>query len=57
MSEFQGFPEAALDFYDDLEMDNTKSFWEAHKAVNPGFADYEKKTTRQIPVVILEPAG
>lgn len=31
--------------------------WEAHKAVNPGFADYEKKTTRQIPVVILEPAG
>ena len=33
MSEFTGFPEAALDFYDDLEMDNTKSFWEAHKAV------------------------
>ena len=29
---FTGFPEAALDFYDDLEMDNTKSFWEAHKA-------------------------
>ena len=33
MSEFTGFPEAALDFYDDLEMDNTKSFWEAHKAI------------------------
>jgi uncharacterized protein (TIGR02453 family) len=31
--EFTGFTEAALDFYDDLEMDNTKSFWEAHKAV------------------------
>jgi len=30
---FQGFPSAALDFYDDLEMDNTKSFWEAHKGV------------------------
>ncbi len=30
--EFAGFPEAALDFYDDLEMDNTKSFWEAHRA-------------------------
>jgi uncharacterized protein (TIGR02453 family) len=29
---FEGFPEAALDFYDDLEVDNTKSFWEAHKA-------------------------
>jgi uncharacterized protein (TIGR02453 family) len=31
MSEFTGFPVAALDFYDDLEMDNTKSFWTAHK--------------------------
>ena len=29
---FAGFPVAALDFYDDLEMDNTKSFWDAHKA-------------------------
>ena len=33
MSDFAGFPTAALDFYDDLEMDNTKSFWEAHKQV------------------------
>jgi uncharacterized protein (TIGR02453 family) len=33
MSEFEGFPEAALDFYDDLETDNTKSFWAAHKDV------------------------
>ena len=31
--------------------------WTAHKAANPGFADYERKTSRQIPVVILEPAG
>ena len=30
---FSGFPVAALDFYDDLEMDNTKSFWEAHRQV------------------------
>ena len=30
---FAGFPEVALDFYDDLEMDNTKSFWSAHKHV------------------------
>jgi len=30
---FTGFPVAALDFYDDLEMDNTKSFWTAHKHV------------------------
>jgi uncharacterized protein (TIGR02453 family) len=33
MTEFTGFPEAALDFYDDLELDNTKSFWQAHKTV------------------------
>ena len=30
---FDGFPEAALDFYEDLENDNTKSFWQANKAV------------------------
>ncbi len=30
---FEGFPDAALDFYDDLELDNTKSFWQAHKHV------------------------
>jgi len=30
---FDGFPVAALDFYDDLELDNTKSFWTAHKEV------------------------
>ncbi|MEU4195282.1 DUF2461 domain-containing protein [Kribbella sp. NPDC026611] len=30
---FTGFPAAALDFYDDLEMDNTKSWWTAHKDV------------------------
>ncbi|TIC82932.1 DUF2461 domain-containing protein [Nocardioides sp. GY 10127] len=31
--DFTGFPVAALDFYDDLEVDNTKSFWDAHKHV------------------------
>ncbi|WP_238421619.1 DUF2461 domain-containing protein [Gordonia sp. 'Campus'] len=30
---FEGFPEAALDFYDDLEIDNSKSFWEDHKEI------------------------
>ena len=30
---FTGFPEAALDLYDDLELDNTRSFWESHKHV------------------------
>jgi uncharacterized protein (TIGR02453 family) len=33
VGDFTGFPVAALDFYDDLEMDNTRSFWEAHKQV------------------------
>lgn len=31
--------------------------WTAQKAAYPGFADYERKTTRQIPVVILEPVN
>jgi deazaflavin-dependent oxidoreductase (nitroreductase family) len=31
--------------------------WTRQKETNPGFAEYEQKTTRQIPVVILEPAG
>ncbi len=30
---FTGFPTAALDFYEDLEADNSKPFWAAHKAV------------------------
>jgi uncharacterized protein (TIGR02453 family) len=33
VTDFAGFPVAALDFYDDLEVDNTKSFWEAHRSV------------------------
>jgi deazaflavin-dependent oxidoreductase (nitroreductase family) len=31
--------------------------WGAQKADYPGFADYERQTTRQIPVIILEPAS
>ncbi|WP_132991669.1 DUF2461 domain-containing protein [Gordonia zhaorongruii] len=30
---FHGFPVAALDFYDDLEADNSKPFWEANKHI------------------------
>ncbi|HET9894896.1 MAG TPA: nitroreductase family deazaflavin-dependent oxidoreductase [Streptosporangiaceae bacterium] len=30
--------------------------WEAQKKDAPGFAEYEAKTNREIPVVILEPA-
>jgi deazaflavin-dependent oxidoreductase (nitroreductase family) len=28
--------------------------WNRQKEISPGFAEYEQKTTRQIPVVILE---
>ena len=50
-SEFTGFPVAALDFYDDLEMDNTRSFWTAHQEV------YEQavKTPMSALVKALEP--
>jgi uncharacterized protein (TIGR02453 family) len=30
---FQGWPEAALDFYDGLEEDNSKTYWTANKAI------------------------
>lgn len=33
MSDFGGFPLAGLDFYEDLEADNSKAFWTAHKQV------------------------
>lgn len=34
--------------------DERARIWEKQKADYPGFADYERKTTRTIPVVILE---
>ncbi|WP_028477680.1 DUF2461 domain-containing protein [Nocardia sp. CNY236] len=33
MTGFTGFPLAGLDFYEDLEADNSKTFWTAHKTV------------------------
>lgn len=33
MSTFSGFPLSALDFYEDLEADNSKAFWTANKPV------------------------
>ncbi len=38
-ADFTGFPSTALDFYDDLEVDNTRAFWEKHK----GTYDYSVK--------------
>ncbi len=37
---FSGWPEEALDFYDGLAVDNSKSYWTEHKAV------YEDKILR-----------
>ena len=33
------------------------AIWTAHKTENPGFAGYEQVTSREIPVIILEPVG
>jgi deazaflavin-dependent oxidoreductase (nitroreductase family) len=32
------------------------SIWDRQKNEHPGFADYETKTARQIPVIVLDPA-
>ena len=34
-----------------------EEIWSAQKQAMPGFAEYEQKTTREIPVVILETAS
>ncbi len=34
--------------------DERTEIWERQKAVWPGFADYEKKTSRQIPVFVID---
>jgi deazaflavin-dependent oxidoreductase (nitroreductase family) len=37
-----------------LEDDERAPIWEKQKQLMPGFAEYEQKTSRQIPVVLLE---
>ncbi|MEY2424189.1 MAG: hypothetical protein QOI95_4256 [Acidimicrobiaceae bacterium] len=37
------------------EGEERERIWSKQKAAMPGFADYEQKTTRQIPVIILTP--
>lgn len=37
------------------EGDERDHIWSLQKAEFPAFADYERKTSRQIPVVVLEP--
>lgn len=40
-----------------VEGDSRERLWSLQKELYPGFADYESKTSRQIPVVVLEPAS
>lgn len=40
-----------------VEGDTRERLWSLQKELYPGFADYESKTSRQIPVVVLEPAS
>jgi deazaflavin-dependent oxidoreductase (nitroreductase family) len=37
------------------EGEERERIWERQKQLNPGFAEYEKRTGREIPVVVLEP--
>ncbi len=37
------------------EGETRERLWSRQKELYPGFAEYEAKTTRQIPVVVLEP--
>ena len=38
-----------------VDGDTRDRLWSKQKELYPGFADYESKTTRQIPVVVLQP--
>jgi uncharacterized protein (TIGR02453 family) len=48
---FTGIPVAALDFYEDLEADNTKAFWTAHKWIY----DEQVKAPLEALATALEP--
>jgi F420H(2)-dependent quinone reductase len=41
----------------DAEGEERERLWAEMVALYPGYAEYQKKTTRQIPVVVLEPQG
>jgi F420H(2)-dependent quinone reductase len=41
----------------DAEGEERERLWAQMVALWPSYADYQKKTTRQIPVVVLEPSG
>ena len=40
-----------------VDGDERERIWSKQKKIMPGFAEYEKKTSRQIPVIVLERAN
>jgi deazaflavin-dependent oxidoreductase (nitroreductase family) len=40
-----------------VDGDDYERLYQHHASINPGFHDYRKKTTRKIPVVVLEKIG
>jgi uncharacterized protein (TIGR02453 family) len=48
---FQGWPATAIDFYDGLEEDNSRAYWQAHKAV------YERDVLRPMEELLAELEG
>jgi uncharacterized protein (TIGR02453 family) len=48
---FKGWPAEALDFYDGLEEDNSRSYWQAHKAV------YEEAVRRPMEELLADIEG
>src|SRR5208283_557839 len=48
---FRGWAAEAIDFYDGLEEDNSKAYWQAHKAV------YEEAVLRPMEELLSELAG
>jgi deazaflavin-dependent oxidoreductase (nitroreductase family) len=61
----RAYPEASVEVGTDTKKvvareaqgEERERIWEAHKEQYPGFAEYEAKTDRVIPVVILETAA
>jgi len=49
--QFRGWSDAALDFYEQLESDNTKAFWTAHKDV------YEQEVRAPFEALSAQVAG
>jgi uncharacterized protein (TIGR02453 family) len=48
---FRGWPAEAIDFYDGLEEDNSKAYWQAHKAI------YDEAVLRPMEELLSELAG